>query len=69
MDRVCHFEIPYEDRDRAARFYQDVFGWQVQHLDQMPYSFCITTPVDETMRPQQAGGINSLADYGRRAPP
>ncbi|MFQ5733330.1 MAG: VOC family protein [Planctomycetaceae bacterium] len=58
MDRVCHFEIPYADRERASKFYGDVFGWQIQHMEQMPYSFAITTPVDETMQPKQVGGIN-----------
>ena len=30
MDRVCHFEVSYADKARASRFYQDVFGWQIQ---------------------------------------
>jgi hypothetical protein len=28
MDSVVHFEMPYDDRDRMARFYQQAFGWQ-----------------------------------------
>ena len=59
MDRVGHFEVPYSDKDRAQEFYAKVFGWQFQDLpDGMPYSFAITTPVDEQMQPQTAGGIN-----------
>lgn len=58
MDRVCHFEVPYSDKDRAAKFYQDVFGWHIQHMEEMPYSFAITTETDETMQPKQPGGIN-----------
>ncbi len=27
MDRVVHFEIPYDDADRAKKFYQGIFGW------------------------------------------
>ncbi|GAB4138664.1 MAG: hypothetical protein Tsb009_06990 [Planctomycetaceae bacterium] len=59
MDRVCHFEIPYSDKNRAVEFYQKVFGWQIQDAPgDMPYSFAITTPVDEQMMPEKPGGIN-----------
>jgi len=59
MDRVCHFEIPYGDKDRAGQFYSDVFGWQISDVPMdMPYSFVITTPVDEQMSPTAPGGIN-----------
>ena len=59
MDRVCHFEIPYADKARADKFYQDVFGWQIVPAPtEMPYSFVMTTPVDEQFRPTQPGGIN-----------
>jgi predicted enzyme related to lactoylglutathione lyase len=29
MPRVVHFEIHADDPDRAAKFYTDLFGWQV----------------------------------------
>ena len=58
MDRVCHFEIPYSDKDRVQGFYEQVFGWQVHDMPGMPYSFLITTPVDDKQYPQQPGGIN-----------
>ncbi len=59
MDRVCHFEIPYADKGRASKFYQDVFGWQVSDMPGgMPYSFVTTTPVDDRMQPTAPGGIN-----------
>ena len=59
MDRVCHFEMPYSDKNRAEKFYQGVFGWQVSAAPgDMPYSFAVTTPVDEQMRPKESGGIN-----------
>jgi len=28
MARVCHFEIPVNEPDRAAAFYRKVFGWK-----------------------------------------
>ena len=59
MDRVCHFEIPYADKDRAEKFYQDVFGWQISPAPtEQPYSFAITTPLDDNFRPKDPGGIN-----------
>lgn len=30
--RVVHFEIPYDDGDRARAFYRDAFGWEVTPL-------------------------------------
>ena len=30
MDKVVHFEIPFENKDRAMKFYTESFGWQVQ---------------------------------------
>jgi Predicted enzyme related to lactoylglutathione lyase len=33
MPRVVHFELPAEDPARAARFYADVFGWQIHKWD------------------------------------
>lgn len=29
MNRVIHFEIHAADPDRAAKFYRDVFGWDI----------------------------------------
>jgi len=59
MDRVCHFEVPYSDKDRAEQFYQSVFGWQISPgPGDMPYSFAITTPVNEQFQPTEPGGIN-----------
>ena len=59
MDRVCHFEVPFDDVDRASKFYSDVFGWQIMPAPgDMPYHFAITTEVDDSMKPKEAGGIN-----------
>jgi len=59
MDRVCHFEIPFSEKARAEKFYQDVFGWQISPAPgDMPYVFAITTAVNEQMRPTEPGGIN-----------
>jgi hypothetical protein len=31
MDSVVHFEMPYDDRERMAKFYRDAFGWQTRN--------------------------------------
>ena len=28
--RVVHFEVPFDDAERARSFYQEVFDWQIQ---------------------------------------
>ncbi len=62
MDRVCHFEIPYSDKQRMETFYSGVFGWQFHATPgEMPYTFAITTDVDEQFRPKEVGGINGGA--------
>ena len=32
MNPVVHFEMPYDNRQRMAAFYQCGFGWQTQML-------------------------------------
>ena len=32
MNPVVHFEMPYDNRERMAAFYQSAFGWQTQML-------------------------------------
>jgi uncharacterized protein len=59
MDRVCHFEVPYSEKNRMEKFYHSVFGWQFMKAPgETPYMFTITTEVDEHFMPKQSGGIN-----------
>ena len=47
MDRVCHFEIPYDEKERMEKFYSGVFGWHFQDAPgDMPYTFAITSEMD-----------------------
>lgn len=73
MDRVCHFEVPYEDKARMEKFYSEVFKWQFHDTPgEMPYTFIFTTEVNEQFMPQQPGGINGgsypRGDCGSRSP-
>lgn len=61
MNPVVHFEMPYEDKQRAADFYAKVFGWQSQMLgpEMGDYVVVSTTEVDEqTQLPKAPGAIN-----------
>jgi len=37
MPKVIHFEIPAKDTERTVKFYQKVFGWQVNKYGPMDY--------------------------------
>jgi hypothetical protein len=32
MDSVVHFEMPYENPGRLAKFYSEAFGWDMEQL-------------------------------------
>ena len=42
--RVVHFEIPFDDGDRARGFYKELFGWQVQAMPEMDYTIVMSGP-------------------------
>lgn len=60
MNPVVHFEMPYHDALRMARFYETAFGWKTQALgEQMgDYVLATTGPVDDKGRPAMPGTIN-----------
>ena len=58
MDRVVHFEVPFDDADRAHSFYREAFGWQLQSMPGMGYTTVTTTPTDAAGRPSEPGGVN-----------
>jgi predicted enzyme related to lactoylglutathione lyase len=55
--RVVHFEVPYDDADRARGFYRDVFGWQIQPMPEMQYNIVSTGPVSDEGMPTEPGYI------------
>ena len=55
--RVVHFEIPYDDGDRARSFYKEAFGWQLQSMPGMGYTLVTTGPSGER-GPTEPGFIN-----------
>jgi predicted enzyme related to lactoylglutathione lyase len=59
MNKVVHFEIPFDNEARAKKFYQDVFGWQIFMAPDMDYNMVTTVETDQqTMTPKTPGAIN-----------
>ena len=55
--RVVHFEVPFDDADRARGFYRDVFGWQIQSVPEMGYNLVSTGPTSDQGMPSEPGFI------------
>ena len=69
MAGVVHFEIPFDDKQRAMRFYSDVFDWQLTDMPDMNYVMAQSVPVDEQQMPREPGAINGgLFQRPREAP-
>ena len=60
MNPVVHFEMPAEDRNRMADFYNRVFGWKAQFMGEEMgnYVTVSTVETDEKGRPAEPGAIN-----------
>lgn len=43
MNPVIHFEMPYTDAARLARFYEAAFGWQMRSLGQEMGDYVLAT--------------------------
>jgi uncharacterized protein len=57
-NRPVHFEIQAEDMDRAAKFYTEVFGWEIKKWEGMDidYRVVMTAPMD-SKEPGINGGL------------
>ncbi len=59
MDSVVHFEMPFDDRARMAKFYEGVFGWQLQILGEETGNYVLATTTETGEgRPARPGAIN-----------
>ena len=58
MNRPVHFEIQADDVDRAAKFYQDIFGWIIQKWEGSPTDYRIVMTADkDSKEPGINGGL------------
>jgi predicted enzyme related to lactoylglutathione lyase len=59
MNPVVHFEMPYENRERMAKFYKSVFGWQTQMLGEDMGNYVLATTTETGAEgPKRPGAIN-----------
>src|SRR4051812_37404616 len=67
---VVHFEMGYNDKERAKKFYETVFGWKMQEMgaDMSGYVVAQTSATDEKGMVQNPGNING-GFYAKTASP
>src|SRR3954469_6799800 len=60
MDSVVHFEMPYDEAERMARFYEAAFGWKMKMMGEEMgrYVLATTARTGADGRPKQGGTIN-----------
>lgn len=54
---MVHFEIPYDDAERARAFYRDAFGWTINAYPEIHYDIVQTGPVDDRGYPSESGYV------------
>jgi len=70
INPVIHFEMPYKEKKRLAKFYGKVFGWEMQMTGKEygDYVLATTSPVDKKGVHKKKGAINGgfypKGDYG-----
>jgi predicted enzyme related to lactoylglutathione lyase len=59
MNPVVHFEMPYDDAGRIARFYEQAFGWRTEALGKQMGRYVLATTTETDDRgPKMPGAIN-----------
>ena len=60
MNPVVHFEMPYDEAERIARFYEAAFGWKMKMMgpEMGGYVLATTARSGADGRPRQGGHIN-----------
>lgn len=69
MGKVVHFEMPFDNKARAMKFYTEIFDWQLTDMPQMDYVMAQSVAVDENQMPKEPGAINGgLVPRPKEAP-
>lgn len=79
MPRVVHFEIPADDPERVATFYEKVFGWKIDKWEGPMDYWLVKTGEDDEMgingaiMPKKFGdkvrntiGVESFDEYAKK---
>jgi len=72
MNPINHFEIPYDDFEKAKEFYEKVFGWKFQEVGGAPYHMVYTCEVDDKFMCKEPntinGGMYKRGEEGAKSP-
>ena len=66
--RVVHFEIPFDDGDRARKFYSEAFGWTINEIPDLHYSIVQTGPTKDDGFPTESATSAAGCSSGRARP-
>jgi uncharacterized protein len=58
VDKVVHFEIPFDNKDRAGKFYSGIFGWKLIDVPEMEYTMAHAAETDQNNMVIDKGAIN-----------
>ena len=58
MGKVVYFEIPYDNKDRASKFYSEIFGWKLLDIPQTDYIIVLAAKTDKKNMVKEKGAIN-----------
>jgi uncharacterized protein len=58
MDKVVHFEIPFDSKERVARFYSEIFGWKLINVPDYDYTMVHAADTDANNMVSEKGAIN-----------
>lgn len=53
-----HFEIPFDKKARAVKFYKKVFGWKTKDVPGMDYTMAYAAKTDKNRMAAEKGAIN-----------
>ena len=68
MNPVVHFEIPYENPERMAKFYQSAFGWQTQMMGEEMGNYVLATTVESDENGSKKMGCINGGFYNKKLP-
>lgn len=66
MNPVVHFEMPYENRKRIAKFYESAFGWKAQMLGEEMGNYVLATTAESDAKPGTPAGAINGGFYARK---
>ena len=65
MYPVVHFELPCDDRNRIARFFERAFGWKMQMLGPEMGNYVVATTAEKDAKPGAPAGAIGGGFYTR----